>query len=244
MTDPNQPPPPEPGRSPFGPPEAVPGPEGYGAPPPGWGTPPGGPPPPGWGAQPGGQFAQPAAQPFTGGHYGPDWIPEIGRQLGSAGARIGAKAIDIVLVFIVTIVLSFAGAAALLASSDTWASNSFGGGSGRDLAVNFGISLVILGFDFVYNVVLVARAGGQPGKLICGLRVVRSDGAPADLRTAFLRWSPMLAIGVLSLVPIVSLFALLARFVLLVVNLVLVLSDGRRQSVFDKVAGTYVVTAR
>ena len=237
MSDPNQPH--NPGPYPSGPPT-----EGYGSPPPPgaptWGPAPGqptwGPPPPGQ------QYAQPAAQPYVGGYYGPDWIPELGARLGSIGARIGAKAIDIVLVLVVNVAISFAGAAALSAS-DSGVGSTFLD-AGGNLAASFVLGLVTLAFDFLYNVVLVARAGGQPGKLMVGLRIVRADGAPLDFRTAFLRWSPILGLSVLGLVPFVGLLAGLARLVLLIVNLVLVCTDGRRQSVFDKIAGTYVVTAR
>jgi len=237
MSDPNQPPQ-NPDPYPSGPPT-----EGYGSPPTqGFGTPP----PPGqqgWGPPPPGQqFAQPAAQPYTGGYYGPDWIPELGVRLGSIGARIGAKAIDMVIVFMVNAVIGFAGYAAFFASDDGFGSTFLD--TGTSLAAAFVIGLVTLAFDFLYNVVLVARAGGQPGKLMVGLRIVRADGAPLDVRTAFLRWSPAFALGVLSLVPVVSLLASLGRLVLLIVNLVLVCSDGRRQSVFDKVAGTYVIASR
>ena len=228
MSDPNQPQ--NPGPYPSGPPT-----EGYGSPPPpgapGWGPPP-----------PGQQYAQPAAQPYVGGYYGPDWIPELGARLGSVGTRIGAKAIDIVIVIVINVVLSFAAAAALFASDSSFGSAYLD--VGGNLAASFVIGLVTLAFDFLYNVVLVARTGGQPGKLMVGLRIVRADGAPLDFRTAFLRWSPILGLGVLSLVPLVGLVAGLARLVLLIVNLVLVCTDGRRQSVFDKIAGTYVVTAR
>ena len=239
MSDPNQPPQ-NPDPYPSGPPT-----EGYGSPPPpgqqGWGPPPGA--QPGWGPPPPGQqFEQPAAQPYTGGYYGPDWIPELGVRLGSVGARIGAKTIDIVIVILINVAIGFAGAAVLFASDDGLGSTYLD--TGASLAATFFIGLATLAFDFLYNVVLVARAGGQPGKLMVGLRIVRADGAPLDFRTAFMRWVPVLALGVLSLVPIVSLFSGLARFVLLIANLVLVCSDGRRQSVFDKVAGTYVVVAR
>ncbi len=252
MSDPNQPPQ-NPDPHPSGPPT-----EGYGSPPPGgfgtpqppgqagWGAPPPGqqaPGQPGWGPPPPGQqFAQPAAQPYTGGYYGPDWIPELGVRLGSVGARIGAKAIDIVIVIVVNLAIGFAAAAAIFASDSDLGSTYLD--TGGNLAASFVIGLVTLAFDFLYNVVIVSRAGGQPGKLMVGLRIVRADGAPLDFRTAFLRWTPALGLGVLSLVPIVSLFSGLARFVLLIVNLVLVCSDGRRQSVFDKIAGTYVVATR
>lgn len=221
MSDPNQPP-------------GSPPPTG---PPPG-GQPPGGPPPPGaWGPQ----YAQPAAQPYVGGYHGPDWIPEIGRQLGSAGTRIGAKAIDIVIIIAVQVAISLV---AVAVSSDDLLSTSNSFSLTTNWLQAFVFGLLALFIDFLYNVVLVARSGGQPGKLMLGLRIVRTDGSDVDLRTASIRWSPILALSVLGFVPIAGIFASIGRFILLVVNLVLVLSDPRRQSVFDKVAGTYVVGNR
>jgi uncharacterized RDD family membrane protein YckC len=226
MSDPNRPQQ-NPGPYPSGPPT-----EGFGGPPAaGWGPPP-----------PGQQYAQPAAQPYTGGYYGPDWVPELGMQLGGVGARIGAKAIDMVIVFVINLVISVAGVFAFFAASEDVGSMYLD--VGGNLAANAAIYLLIVGVDFLYNVVLVARTGGQPGKLMVGLRIVRADGAPLDLRTAFMRWLPVFVLGLLAIVPIVGLVASLARFTLLVVNLVLVCSDGRRQSLFDKLAGTYVVVGR
>jgi uncharacterized RDD family membrane protein YckC len=111
------------------------------------------------------------------------------------------------------------------------------------------IALVQLTVDFVYSVVMTATFGGTPGKRMLGLRVIRTDGSRIDLPRAFLRWSPSFGLavaGLLGNVPVlilVGLFAFVARFVLLIVNLVLVLSDDRRRDVFDRIAGTYVIAS-
>lgn len=228
---------PEQGQPPSGPPTG----------PPGWGPPPPGTP---WGsphdqqfsqAQ---QFAQPAAQPYLGGYHGPDWIPELGVRIGSAGARIGAKAIDIALFVIIQFVIAFAAAAMTFSSGsqtfDARADFSFNTANGVVVA------LIVLLVDFLYNVVPTALFGGTPGKLLLGLRVIRKDGTAADLRTAFQRWTPIFALSLLGLMPhvIVGLFTTLSRFGLLITNLVLVLTDERRRSVYDHVGGTYVVATR
>lgn len=41
--------------------------------------------------------------------------------------------------------------------------------------------------SFWYHVILVARYGGMPGKLLLKLRIVRRDGSPVDFQSAFLR---------------------------------------------------------
>lgn len=245
MSDSHLPPPENgPGTGPPGGgyPQGPPGPGGFG-----------GPPPPGyqgWPQQaPGPQFAQPAAQPFVGGYHGPDWVPELGVQIASAGARIGAKAIDIVIYILIQVVMGLIALAVVVSSAgfnDQFEStSSFNTVSIDD---NLGWSLlftaVLLVVDFLYNVVMVAKFGGQPGKLMVGLRVIRTDGGPMDFRTSFMRWLPILLLTVLSLIPIGSIVAGLARFGLLIASLVMVLSDPRRRSVFDRVASTYVITNR
>src|SRR5690606_4999288 len=108
------------------------------------------------------------------------------------------------------------------------------------------VNLVILLADFVYNVVVVSRFGGQLGKLVLGLRIIDTDGEPVDLRQAFARWTPVLALTLLSWLPtlVLAVLVVLLRFSLLLANLVLVLVDERHRSVFDRVAGTYVITTR
>lgn len=261
MTEPDQPTPPAQGPDP-GPPAGPPlgGPPLGGAPGvPGGGTPPSGPPPPGafgqpqYGQAPYGQagFAQPAAQPYMGGYHGPDWIPELNVQAASAGARVGAKALDIIFVVLIQSAISVVGVFALFASTND-AVDTFGGSgglnfsAGSNLALTMVLNLVLLAMDAIYNVVVVSRFGGQPGKLILGLRIVHTDGRPIDARGALIRWSPILALTVLSWVPVfvMAWLILLVRLGLLVANLVLVLVDDRHRSVFDRVAGTYVVVHR
>lgn len=231
MSYPNWTPGPEQGQPPSGPPT---GPQGWEPPPPGT-----------WGSPQGQQFAQPAAQPYLGGYHGPDWIPELGVRIGSAGARIGAKAIDIVLIILIQLVIG------LIAAATTFSSNTRALEANADFtfsATTGGVlvALIVLLVDFVYNVALTASFGGTPGKLMVGLRVIRTDGAKVDMAAAFRRWSPILALSLLGLVPqiVVGLFTGLARFGLLITNLVLVLTDDRRRSVYDHIGSTYVVTAR
>jgi uncharacterized RDD family membrane protein YckC len=50
----------------------------------------------------------------------------------------------------------------------------------------------------VYEVYLVKRFGGTPGKRILGMRVTNLDGTPVTLKTAFIRYSPMFALTVLA----------------------------------------------
>ena len=49
------------------------------------------------------------------------------------------------------------------------------------------IVLEVLLFPWIYYVVLTALYGATPGKMLLGIRVVKSDGRPVDWFTAFMR---------------------------------------------------------
>ncbi len=211
--------------------------------------------PPAPGQFPGpGQFPQPAqppAQPFVPGYDAEGWVPELGVRIAPAGARIGAKAIDMVIVLLLNIAVSIIAVATLIdtdsaftGSGDFSTSATATGGLDIGIAAALTLQAVLVLVDLVYNVVIPARFGGQPGKLMLGLRIIRQDGGQLDGATAFRRWAPVLALIVLSLVPFVGLFASFGRILLLAANLALVLTDERRRDVFDRVASTYVITTR
>jgi uncharacterized RDD family membrane protein YckC len=50
----------------------------------------------------------------------------------------------------------------------------------------------------IYDVYLVAKYGGTPGKRILGMRITNLDGTPVSLKTAFIRYSPVFVFTVLS----------------------------------------------
>lgn len=203
---------------------------------------------PQYGQQPAqyGQFTQSPAQAYQQGGWQEGWVPELGVQIGSAGARIGAKVIDVVIILTMMFVVAIVGTAVMLSTSDTDSfTTSFGGGLGTsNLLLGLVVGLVTLLIDFVYNVVLVAQFGATPGKLMLGLRIIPTNGTPIDTSVAFKRWSPILGLSLLGLVPFVAFFANLGRLGLVVANLVMILTDERRRDVFDRVADTYVVTVR
>jgi uncharacterized RDD family membrane protein YckC len=184
------------------------------------------------------------AQPYVPGGWA-DWNQQAQARIATPGLRIGAKVIDVVFMVIVQIVISIVAAVAFLSSSsaEPFTTNS-GMMVGANVALNVAVAAVGLLIDFVYNVVLVAKFGGQPGKLLLGLRIVSTDGTGPDMGVAFRRWSPMLAILVLSAIPVVGLLGGVARLVLIVANLVMIFADDRRRDVFDHVGGTYVVATR
>jgi uncharacterized RDD family membrane protein YckC len=63
----------------------------------------------------------------------------------------------------------------------------------------FGLYYLLPGtlFGLFYNVYLVRRFGGTPGKLIVGIRIRKLDGEPVGYREAFLRYFPQFVLTLL-----------------------------------------------
>ena len=57
--------------------------------------------------------------------------------------------------------------------------------------------------SFMYDVYLVRRFGGTPGKLLMGLRITRVDFTPITYREAILRYAPEFVLGAISSLAIV-----------------------------------------
>jgi len=160
------------------------------------------------------------AMPTVGG-TGPGMVH--GRPLASAGARIGARLIDALILLVIggTIIV------AILAGDDDF--NRF---SGFDIGVL--IASIVLGI--AYEVGFVVWQGGTPGKLILGLRIIEQETGrtPPDAQHAILRWVP-------SLVGNVPLIGGIVSLILFILSLVWLFSDPKRQTVYDRVGKTYVV---
>jgi uncharacterized RDD family membrane protein YckC len=58
-------------------------------------------------------------------------------------------------------------------------------------------------FGLFYNVYLVRRFGGTPGKVIVGIRIRKLDGEPVNYREALLRYSPDLVFALLLSVAVI-----------------------------------------
>ncbi len=219
--------PPEPPTSQGGTPPPYPPPQPV-APPatPGWGAPPS-PPPPGSGYP----YAPPP--PTYGGYqvYNPGYGVGSGFDFASGGARIGARLIDLLIGFGVSIVLALVVIIPTMRSSVDSGSTVFAVGPLLAIA---GISLVL---GFFNEIALVALKGGSVGKLIVGTRIVKDTGEPADWGAALMRYVP-------NLVGFVPFCGGVLNLALAVANLVMVLGQEPRQSIYDKVGKTYVINAR
>ncbi|MEU8685836.1 RDD family protein [Streptomyces sp. NPDC048611] len=92
--------------------------------------------------------------------------------------------------------------------------------------------LVALALLFLYSPLLTARCGGTPGKLLCGLSVVRlADGGPLPYGNALGRHLAHLG---MALVPVVSLLDPLACL----------WDRTLRRTLHDKAAGSLVIRRR
>jgi uncharacterized RDD family membrane protein YckC len=143
--------------------------------------------------------------------------------LATPGQRILARLIDAVIWIFVSFFFAVAvgGGTSTMGTTDLGAQSWFAGVLS---------TLVIV----AYEVLMVANKGGTLGKLALGLRVVKEDGSPADLNTAVMR----ILTYVIGIVPVIG---GLISFLIGIGSVVLLFTDKRRQTVWDKIAKTIVV---
>ncbi len=144
-----------------------------------------------------------------------------GLEAGGPWHRIAGKVIDQVLLVAVVY-----GSASLLSSMNV---------SSRAAWAAFGLA-GFLAMIF-YNLVLVGLFATTVGKAVMGMRVVGPHGERADWRVATRRW-------VLQLVYFVPVLGLLIGQGGAIVSLIYLFKDPSRQTVYDRVAGSFVVTTR
>ena len=98
------------------------------------------------------------------------------------------------------------------------------------------LSGLALSLYWMVVVVMVARLGGSPGKLVVGLRVTKIDGvtSPPSDRESVIRTLP----GLLGLIPVVG--GLISLGIGLI-SIRYVATDPQRRSIYDRIGGTRVV---
>lgn len=142
-----------------------------------------------------------------------------GLEAGGPWRRIAGKVIDQVLLVAVVY-----GSAYLLNSMNV---------SSRAAWAAFG--LACFWAMILYNLVLVGLFATTVGKAVMGLRVVGPEGERAGWRIATRRWA-------LQLVYLVPVLGWLIGQGGAIVSLIYLFKDPRRQTVYDRVAGSFVVT--
>ena len=141
--------------------------------------------------------------------------------LGSRGARLGARLIDGVIIAVIAMaaVMLFAVGADATGQQTPW--------------LGIGVALLALTALGVVNCVMLHRSGQTIGKRLVGVRIVRSDRSRCDLaRIIFVRILPLSLVG---LVPLVG-------GILGLVDALMIFGDDQR-TLHDRLADTVVVTA-
>lgn len=203
------------------------------------------PPYPGQQGQPG-QYGQPGYGPGGGGPGGPDYgqvaqaqsglvqIPGMGTvKVATIGSRALARIIDSVILGAIVSILWFAvlGGIGATANDDGTVSEEQAGGI---LAAFFGMFVLTVIITIAYELVLIAIKGQTVGKMIMGIKVVRSaDGQVPGFGPSFMRW----------LLPIIG-WLICAIGEILVYLSPLFDSSGRAQGWHDKAANTLVIGLR
>lgn len=175
--------------------------------------------------------------PPNPGYYGSSGMtgPTTGTgqqlELASAGARLGARIIDFVIMVVVSAVLIIIGLSALFGISDDSATD-------EELTIGWAFFLgtwALIGLvGVLYEVVMIATRGQTLGKMMTSVKVVRADnGLVPGWGKSIGRW---IIPAVLALIPVVGpLLSLLVYLSLL--------WDSARQGWHDKAAGTFVIKA-
>lgn len=182
----------------------------------------------------------PPGPPPDPGSYGPSgmtgWaMTGTGQQLelAGAGARLGARIIDIVIMTVVMIVLFIVGVVALFGATSDSATDD-------EETIGYAISLFIVLAVLVgllYEVVMIAIRGQTLGKMMTSVKVVRADnGLVPGWGKSIVRWIiPTIAGSILAfLIPGIGGLLSLLIYVSL-------LWDSARQGWHDKAAGTLVI---
>ena len=130
--------------------------------------------------------------------------------------RVGAKFIDLAILLAVSLLLT------VIFRSD--AGNTYL------------LTLLTLIVAVVYEVGFVTLRGATPGKLALGFRIVEVETGQIPPRgsIAALRWAP----GLIGVIPFIGAIGSIAIFAMCIYWL---FSDPNRQTVYDRVAKTYVV---
>lgn len=147
-----------------------------------------------------------------------------GEELASVGARIGARLLDMIALGVIGFVI---GSLGLIGAVEDPGLGSFAG----MLALVAGMALA----GILYEVVFIAVKGQTPGKMLCGVQIVKSRaGEMPGFGSAFLRW---LLPAVMFIIPVLG-------WILGVLTWLSPLFDDRRRGWHDKAADTIAVRTK
>ncbi|MGB5759856.1 MAG: RDD family protein [Acidimicrobiales bacterium] len=118
-----------------------------------------------------------------------------------------------------------------------------GGGplnDGASFALAFLLSILTGAIVVAYEALMIGYRGATLGKQALGLKVVNEDGSAADLNTGLRRMYLYIAFIFIGLIPILGGLAFLGVGI---AGLVMLFTDSKRQTPWDKVGKTLVVEA-
>lgn len=174
-------------------------------------------------------------------------VPGIGT-LADPGLRIVARLIDVVILAcaiygINTLIGMFAAERAM----HNIAEHGFGGifGAFNTLGATMILTAIVaVGLSVAYELGFTMHFGGTPGKLAFRFRIVDEHGkTPLNWQPALVRWLPFGVLILVARMPIVAFIGALGLLVLAIVGLVLLLVSPTRQTPWDVLAKTHVVTS-
>ena len=87
--------------------------------------------------------------------------------------------------------------------------------------------IINITLSLIYYVVFVGAKGQTPGKMVLGLKIIKTSGEEMTYGRAFLRW---IGYGV--------------SFLILGIGFLMIAFSREKQGLHDKIAGTYVVKVR
>ena len=139
--------------------------------------------------------------------------------------RLGAIVIDIVVLLLIYVILSkLATLVVSFSIANTFGSLSWDLDLLKELFQNPLILLAALVIKIAYFVGFWAWRGQTPGKMLLGIKVIRTDSSPLTLGHAFLRY-----------------LGYVASALTFCIGFIWVAFDERKQGLHDKIADTYVV---
>jgi uncharacterized RDD family membrane protein YckC len=127
--------------------------------------------------------------------------------------------------FILVLMALLAGVGIFGYTSGTTTTDTFSSFSYTFSETNFGfLNVAVFVVYLVYFTFFLGTRGQTPGKMICGLKVVRLDGSPVGFGQAAIR----------TLGYVINQFTLYIGFLWVAI-------DPRKQGLHDKIAGTYEI---
>ena len=137
--------------------------------------------------------------------------------------RFAAKLIDGIIVFILLVVAIFVGAETMVPPDDATPMEA----AEHAMLMQRIWQLVFVGMMVAFNTIFVGTWGGTPGKLLCGLRIVRPDGT----KVSYLR-----ALG-RALAEILS-------AMILMIGYLMAAFDSEKRALHDWIASTRVIRVK